>query len=311
MGTKKKDRHHEGFFKKLLNSIFVGILIGMSYLPFWILYGISDFFYILFRYILKYRSKVITQNLRNSFPEKTEDEINTLTTKFYHHLCDIIVETIKGYSMNTKQMDKHMKFTNPELLNDYYDKGKGVIMIGMHYNNWEWNGILQSHLKPKTIALYNPIRGNNALENFLLKIRTKWGAEFLPVDKSRRLLVDLAKMENPAALALGADQTALATSKFWTIFMNQESPFFTGPERIANYTNYAIVFHHPRKIKRGMYEVDFIPLFENPKDVKPETIMLEYIRKMEEIINKEPEYYLWSHRRWKHKRPENIPLTLA
>jgi KDO2-lipid IV(A) lauroyltransferase len=311
MGTKRNDKYRESFIQKFFNSFFVGFLIAMSYLPFWVLYGISDFFYILLRHVLKYRSKVITQNLKNSFPEKTETEIKNLATKFYHHLCDVMVETIKAYSMNTKQMNKRMRFTNPELLNDYYEKGKGVIMIAMHYNNWEWNGILQKHINPKIIALYNPIRGNNALERFLLRVRGKWGVELIPVDKTRRMFVDLAKIKNPAALALGADQTSLARSKFWTIFMNQESPFFSGPEKIAIHTNYAVVFHYPRKVKRGMYEVDFIPLFDNPKEVNPEDIMLAYIRKMEEIINKEPEYYLWSHRRWKHKRPENIPLTLA
>ena len=310
MGTKRKEKQHKSRSKKFLNSILVGILIGMSYLPFWFLYGFSNFLYFIFRYVIKYRRDVIFQNLKNAFPEKTEEEIDKIATKFYHHLCDVIVETIKGYSMRTKVMDKHVKFSNTKLLNDNYEKGKGVIMVGMHYNNWEWNGILQKYSKPKVIALYNPVRGNEALENFLLKIRTKWGAEFLPVDKTRRLLVDLKKRENPAALALGADQTALASSKFWTIFMNQESPFFSGPEKIAIYTNYVIVFHYMRKVKRGVYEVDFVPLFENPKDVKPEEIMLSYIHKMEEIIRKEPEYYLWSHRRWKHKRPKDIPLTL-
>ncbi len=310
MSTTSSKKDIKSRLKKFIDSVLVGLLIALSYLPFWVLYGISDFFYLVFKYVIKYRRNVINQNLKNSFPEKTEAEREEIATRFYHHLCDVMVETIKGYSMNTKQMDNHVKFPNVKLLNDHYDKGKGVIMVGMHYNNWEWNGILQKYAKPRIIALYNPIRGNDALENFLLRIRTKWGAEFIPVNRSRRLMVELSKMEHPAALALGADQTSLANSKFWTIFMNQESPFFSGPEKIAAYTNYAVVFHHMKKIKRGKYEVEFVPLFENPKEVKPEEIMLTYIRKMEEIIRKEPEYYLWSHRRWKHKRHENIPLTL-
>ena len=301
-------KYNENIFKRIVNSILIGALIGISHLPFWILFGISDFLYILLRHVVKYRFKVISENLTNAFPEKTEAEIKTITNRFYHHFCDIFIETIKSYSISSDEMNKRMNYKNIEILNDHFDKGNSVILLGMHYNNWEWNSAMPLTSKHKILVIYNPIRGNKAFEDFILKIRTRWGCNLIPVHKSRRIVFDIAKAKTPIALALGADQTAPANSKFWTTFLNREAPFFSGPEKIANHSNFPVFLHHTRKIKRGMYEVEYIPLFENPKEVEPAEILLTYIRKLEELIAEEPAYYLWSHRRWKHKRPANIPL---
>ena len=306
--AQKDNRYRESFFKKTFNSITVGMLIAASYLPFWILFGISDFFYVMIRYVVKYRYKVITENLTIAFPEKNEAEIKKIINKFYHHFCDIFFETIKSYSINSKQMSKRMKFKNIELLNEHLHKGKSVILLGMHYNNWEWNSFLPNKSEHDILVIYNPLRGNAAFEKFILKLRTRWGCKFVPVHKSRRVVFDIAKAESPVILALGADQTAPPSSKFWTTFFNREAPFFSGPEKIASRSNLPVFLHHARKVKRGMYEVDFIPLFENPKEIEPNEILLTYIRKMEELIEEEPAYYLWSHRRWKHTRPEGTPL---
>lgn len=306
----KDKRYHENFLKKTVNTILVGILIGMSYLPFWALFGISDFIFLLLRYIVKYRYKVITENLTHAFPVKSESEIKTITNKFYRHFCDVFVETIKEYSISEKQMNERMKYNNIDLLNEQYDKGRSIILLSMHYNNWEWNSSLPLMSKHKMIVLYNPIRGNQAFEKFLFKSRSRWGCKMVPVHKSRRIVFDIAKMKIPAILALGADQAAPADSKLWTLFFNREAPFFSGPEKIAHFSNEPVFLLFTRKVKRGKYEADFIPLFDKPKEVEPREILLTYIRKMEEIICEEPEYYLWSHRRWKHSRPKDIDLIV-
>ncbi len=308
---KQKDkRYREGFFSKIANRVLVVILIAISYLPFRVLFGVSDLFYLILRYIVRYRHNVIAENLAHAFPEKNKKELEIIINKFYHHFCDLFVETIKSYSMGTKQMKKRMKFTNIEVLNGYFNKGKSVVLLGMHHNNWEWNSILPETSNHKIVVLYNPMRGNESFEKFLLKLRSRWGCEFVPVHKSRRLVFNIAKMETPVVLALGADQAAPANSKFWTTFFNREAPFFSGPEIIATYSNLPVFLHHVRKVKRGYYEVEFTLLFENPKEVEPKEILLTYIRKMEEIVREEPAYYLWSHRRWKHTRPKNIQLTV-
>ncbi len=301
-------RFNENIFQKIINRIGVSILKAISYLPFWILYGISDILYLLINYVFKYRKKVIINNLRNSFPEKSDKEIQTICNKFYRHLCDMIFETLKTHSMSQKEFNKRITFENQEMINNHFNEGKSIILLGMHYNNWEWSCFGPDIFNHGLLIIYNPVRGNRAFEDYLLKYRGRWGAISVQVHKSARMAVQYTKMEKPMILWLAADQTPPPTTKIWTTFLNQETPFFSGPEKIASKSNQPVVFHHTRKIKRGHYKVELYELFKNPAEVEEKEILLTYARKMEEIIRKEPEYYLWSHRRWKHTRPEGIEL---
>jgi KDO2-lipid IV(A) lauroyltransferase len=147
------------------------------------------------------------------------------------------------------------------------------------------------------------------MEKFLLHNRQKWASKSIPVHKTARAVVEYNLKNILTGLWLAADQTPPANSKFWTIFLNRETPFFQGPEKIAANTNQPVIFQHTKKIGRGKYCIEFSLLFENPKEVEQKEILLAYVRKAEEIIRQEPEYYLWSHRRWKHTRPEGIELT--
>ena len=300
--SEKNKHYYENYWKKTLNRVLVGFLILISYLPFWVIYGISDFVYILVRYVIRYRKKVVIENLSYAFPEKTEAEINKIVGKFYHHLCDLLLESIKLYSISEKRIKKHIQYKGTDLLNYYFEKGKSVIVLAMHHNNWEWCSSVQLHLN-------NPIRGNQAFEKFLLHSRERWGGASVPVHKTARAMIDLSRNERHNLLWLAADQTPQKSSHFWTLFLNREAPFFSGPEKIAKKTNHPVIFHRTKKIKRGYYEVEFSTLFENPEQVNEKDILLEYIERMEEYIKKEPEYYLWSHRRWKHSRPEGIELS--
>ncbi len=307
--AQKDKRYHEGFLKKTFNSILVGIIIGMSYLPFWLLYRISNFFYFLLRYIIKYRHNIITENLTYAFPEKSDVEIKKITNKFYLHFCDMFIETVKAYSISEKQLNRRIKFNQIEEFLKYYEEGRSLIFFGMHYNNWEWSSFTANKIIHDVILPYNPIRGNQAFERFITHIRCRWGAKTVPVNRSSRIVLKFGEIDKPTAIWLGADQAAPANSKFWTLFFNREAPFFSGPERIAHISNQPVFLHVTKKVKRGKYEVDFIPLFDKPKEVNPKDILLTYIRKIEEIVSEEPAYYLWSHRRWKHTRPEDTPLT--
>ncbi len=306
----KDKRYHESLLKKTFNSVVVGILIFISFLPFWMIYGISDFFYIIIRFVIKYRKKVIYENLTFAFPEKGRVEIEKIASGFYKHFCDLFLETIKLYSLSEKQAFKRINYKGVEHLEACSAKGQSAIVLAMHHNNWEWCSSIQKLLSSHLLMIYNPIRGNHAFENFLLYAREKWGGTCIPVHKSARTVLDLNRQGKPTTLWLGADQTPPPESKFWTIFLNREAPFFSGPEKIAVHSNQPVFFHHIKKAGRGRYDVNFIPLIENPMEVEPKEIILGYVKKMEEIIRAEPEYYLWSHRRWKHKRPEGIPLTL-
>lgn len=308
--TKKDDRYYESIWKRILNNILVGLLKLISYLPFWVIYGLSDILYLLVRHVIKYRKKVIIENLSFAFPEKSSEEILWLSGKFYRYFCDFALETIKMYSLSEKQIKKRIKFKGIEVVEECFNQGKNIIMLGMHYNNWEWNSAAQLFTRYLVLMIYNPARGNQAFEKYINHSREKWGGLCIPVHKSARSIFQFNRMGKLTGLWLAADQTAGANSQFWTIFLNREAPFFTGPEKIAQKTNQPIFFNRIRKIKRGYYEAEFMKLFENPNSVSGNDIMLGYVKKMEEIIREEPEYYLWSHRRWKHKRPDGIPLTI-
>ena len=277
-------------------------------LPFWLIFGMADIFYVLIFYVFRYRRKIVHENLVHSFPEKSPEEIRKITKKFYHHLSDLGLETIKFYGMTEKEIDDRLKINNLEVYEEYYNRGQSIILLGMHHNNWEWSGSMQRFIKAQFLVVYNPVRKNKALERFILDTRERFGAKSIQVNHSVRTALEFNHAERPGALILAADQTPPANSQFWTTFLNQETAFFSGPMKIAIKTNQPLVLHHTRKVGRGRYEVFHYKLIENPSQVKPEEILMEYVQQLEEIIRAEPEYWLWSHRRWKHKRPANVKL---
>ncbi len=291
-----------------LDRFVVGICKLIARLPFWVIFGIADFLYVILYYIIGYRRKVVHENLVRSFPEKSPEEIKKITKTFYHHLSDIGLETIKFSRMTEKQIDDRMKVNGLEIYDEYYNQGKSIILLAMHYNNWEWCGAIQRSLKAQFVCVYNPMRSNNQFEKFLLDSRERFGGKTVPVNLSVRMALAFNHNERPSGLLLAADQTPPANSQFWTTFLNQETAFFTGPMKIAMKTNQPVVMHHARKTGRSRYEIFHYKLIENPSEVEPEEIMMAYITKLEEIIKAEPEYWLWSHRRWKHKRPANVEL---
>ena len=303
-------RYRESLLKKTFNSLLAGILYLISLLPLRVLFVLSDVLHFFIRHVFHYREKVVKENVRYAFPEKTEQEKQQIINRFYHHFTDLMVETIKLHSISEKLMNEHLRFEGTEAFDKLYNKGKSFIILAMHHNNWEWCSFVQTKGKNLGLMIYNPIRGNQAMEKFMNHGREKWGGKCIPVNQSARVTLEFHRKKIPTALWLGADQTPPATSKFWTVFLNREAPFFSGPEKIAIKTNQPVFFQHMTKVSRGKYVANFVPLVENPTVLEPNEILLAYVHKMEEIIRQEPEHYLWSHRRWKHIRPEEIPLTV-
>ncbi len=292
----------------LLNRFSVWVCKLTSHLPFWALFILGDIFFFFLFHVICYRRKVVFENLTNSFPEKSSNEIRKIAKKFYHHLSDISLETLKSRTMSAEQFDERMIIHGLEIYDEYYKQGKGLILLGMHYGNWEWIGSMQRLLNLQFYCVVNQMRSNPEFEEFLTLSRERFGAITVPSQLSARLALRLNQNERPAGIMLAADQTGPSNSQFWTTFLNQETSFFTGPMKIAIKTNQPVILFHSRKIGRSRYEVFHYKLVENPAEVEPDEIMQAYVRKIEEIIKAEPEYWLWSHRRWKHKRPENIPL---
>ena len=294
--------------ESLIDRFLVLLCKMVARLPFWAIYGLANVFFFLLFYVARYRRKVVHKNLIHSFPEKSPEEKREITRKFYHHLSDLGLETIKFYRMTEKEIDERLKIHDLNIYEEYHRLGKSMVVLGMHHNNWEWSGYMQRFIKAQFLVVYNPVRKNKAVERFILDTRERFGSISVPVNQAVRTALDYTQSGRIGALMLAADQTAPAFSQFWTSFLNQETAFFIVPAKIAIKTNQPVIMHHTRKVGRGRYEVFHYKLIDNPSGFKPEEIMMAYVIKLEEIIRAEPEYWLWSHRRWKHKRPANIEL---
>ena len=267
----------------------------------WVLYIISDILYLIVYKILGYRKKVVQNNLKNSFPEKTESELEEIKKKFYRHFFDIIVETIKSVSANKYFYRKHIAINNIELLNKYHKKNQTVVLSLAHFGNWEWGNIgLSIESKQKLIGIYKVL--NNDFFNTLMKdMREKFGTEMVSMENTFRYLVK--NMNECKIIGLLADQSPVKNeSNYWTTFLNQETSVYLGPEKIATKMNCAVLFCSVQKVKRGKYELHLEELCTNPEKTTEGEITSLYLRKMEQTINENPEYWLWTHRRWKHKK---------
>lgn len=274
----------------------------LSILPFWVLHIISDALFILFYYILGYRKKIIFQNLRNSFPGKTEHEIKQLTKKYYHHLCDLFFETFKTLTISRKAMLKRCTLDDASihLLDKLAAENRSCILMTGHQGNWEWIGnTLSISCKQQLYIVYHPL-SNKEFNGLMYGIRSRFGAKLIAMKDTARQM--LANSRELTATAFAADQSPQPDNAYWTSFLNQDTPFFKGAEVIARKTGDAIVYMHLTKTKRSHYHLSLEMLIEHPKATAEGEITETYIRHLERDIIAQPYTWLWSHRRWKHKR---------
>jgi Kdo2-lipid IVA lauroyltransferase/acyltransferase len=305
-----QEEYHSGNkIGHMFRVMYIALLKAISYLPFPVLYGMSGFLAFLLHRVIRYRQKVILTNLRLSFPEKSDKEISAITGKFYRHFADMTLETLKGFSISRKSFEKHITFRGVEAMNAYAEKGQSILLFAMHYGNWEWSGFAQPLMKHLYQVIVNPMRNNPEFEVLLQRVRERWGARTIAVNKSARLAMGLQTGERPYCIVLVGDQRPPVVTEFWTTFMNQEACFNSGVVKVARRTDQPIFFHSTRRIKRGHYEVTFHLLAGHPKELSDSEILLIYVRTMEQLIREAPEFYLWSHRRWKQKRPEGVLLN--
>ncbi|MBI4945237.1 MAG: lysophospholipid acyltransferase family protein [Bacteroidetes bacterium] len=274
----------------------------ISILPFPVLYLLSDFVFVLIYYVIGYRRNVVTENLRNSFVEKSEKEISELRRKFYCYLCDLLLETFKTLSISKSSMLKHctMNEDSKKLFQNYYEEKKSVVLVLGHLGNWEWGGNTFSlECKQQLYVLYHPLE-NNYFNNLVIRMRTRFGTKLIKMQNAFRDMVEKKNEINITAFI--ADQTPPPENAYWTTFMNQDTPVFQGTEKIARKLNYPVVFINVIRISRGKYEMIAETLCENPSSTSEGEITQMHTKKLEEEIRKNPETWLWSHRRWKHKR---------
>ncbi|MEJ8802963.1 lysophospholipid acyltransferase family protein [Pontibacter sp. H249] len=282
------------------------LLKGLSVLPLSVLYLLSDFLYFIVYYVVGYRKKVVVSNLRNAFPEKNDAEIHQITKGFYKQFMDVVVETLKLRSMDAAEMDRRICFQNQELLDNFVQQGKTVITMGSHSANWEWvlsAGAVQFSFP--AFGIYKPLN-NPFFEAFMLKTRSQLGARLI---KMKDTLRDFAANRNqPRVVAMLSDQTPLKSEiTFWTTFLHQDTPFYEGAEKLANRFGCPVLFLDVKRTSRGHYTLTFELISDgSPQDINTpgqQSITETFAQKLESSIRQNPADYLWTHKRWKHKRP--------
>lgn len=287
--------------QKLLYILVFPFLWLLSKLPMRILYIKSSILFFLIYHVIGYRKKVVNSNLALVFPEKTQAERNLIAKGFFQHFCDIIVETIKVFTISEKEIRARFVITNPEILDKYYENNQSVLLMAGHYGNWEWSGILNRFIRHKGYAVYKTIV-NKQLDALVKKTREHFGATAITNKKIVSVLFRKWKEGEKTLTYILSDQTPkLGHFKYHDKFLGIDVPMFTGTEELAKRLNFSVLYFKVEKTKRGYYTATFVPLAQKPKDYPDFQITRLFFDALENQIREKPEYYLWSHKRWKHR----------
>jgi len=270
-------------------------------LPYAVIYGLSDFLWFLLYIVIGYRRKVVESNLVRSFPGMSSKERRKVTRRFYRNLTDLLVESIKGFSMSEKQIKKRFVVKNADVFEPYIARKKSVIAVTAHTGNWEW-GILSApfYTKMVSVGLYKPL-ANKRLDSYLKRNRCRTGSNLTSIYLTA---ISFERYMNESSLIMMvADQSPSNIRKsFWVNFLGNDTACLHGPEKYAKIYDLPVFYFNVHRFKRGHYEVEFFPISENPRAETDGAITAAYMVKLEEYIRKNPSNWLWSHRRWKHTR---------
>ena len=275
-------------------------------LPMRALYVLSDILYVLIYKIAGYRVKVVRRNITASFPDKSKAEWRQLERRFYHHFADYIVETIKLAHISLDEIQQRAYLKNPELVDQLMEKGHTCFILTMgHYGNWEWfSGSTTRFEDSRIYQIYRPLN-NKAFDKLFADLRTQFGSFGIKKNDTIRDIIKLKQDKTKSVVIFLADQTpSKANLHYWTEFLHQDTAILTGPERIARKLNLPVIFLDTQKVKRGYYTVDMKLITENPKETPENYITEGYARLLEKMILRDPAYWLWTHKRWKHKHEQ-------
>lgn len=288
----------------IINAIlYYLVILPISRLPFSVLYRLSDFLYFLFYHVIGYRKKIVISNIKNSFPHKSEQEQIAIAREFYKHFCDLILESLKTFTISEKEVQKRVTCINPELINKYYEQNKSIIIAGGHYNNWELFAVgVDKLIKHQAVGIYKPL-SNKYFDEKMRKTRSKYGLIMISTKKVKPFFDE--QINNLTATIFAIDQSPSNPNNcYWTTFLNQDTGVLFGAEKYSKDYNYPIVYGRINKVKRGHYSFEFRNITDKPQETAYGELTEKFTRMLEKDINQIPQYWLWSHRRWKHKRPE-------
>lgn len=270
-----------------------------------VLYVKSDFTYFLVYYIFRYRRSIVRENLSYSFPYLSKKELVKIEKKFYHHLCDLIFESLKIVGMSKAEILHRMKYINHEpVIKHYNEGGNSVMLYTSHNGNWEWTSSF-SLLLPKDKPVYQVYKEQNSKisTQIISKIRTHFGAKNIEMKEVLRQMVRMRNDNKTGMFGMVGDQSPAWTNiHYFTEFLNQDTAVITGTEQLAKKFNYPVYYVRVRKIKRGYYSCELIPIAVHPRETEEHEITEKYMRLLEEDIMHDPSTWLWSHKRWKLTR---------
>ena len=290
------------FVYYLIFRLFTGLFFLF---PFRLLFLFSNLFYYLVFYVIGYRKKVVISNLKKAFPNKKDDECYALAKQYYRYLTDVIFESLKGFTMSRKSIVKRHCIINPEILNPYFEKKQSIIGVSGHYGNWEWGsmsgGLQVNH---KAIAFYKPLT-NKWIQQALKKSREKCNTTLASIKETFETFQE--NKDSTCAFLMIADQSPTNLEKsYWISFMGIETPFLHGTEKYARMYNLPVFYIDIKPTKRGYYDLELILITSNPNELKEGELTEQFARMLEKRIVDNPNYWLWSHRRWKRTRNRQV-----
>lgn len=273
-----------------------------SYLPFCLLYIISDGLYFLVYYIFRYRRRIVRKNLTESFPEKSEHDIKEIEKKFYSFFTDNMLESLKMFTISRKEMIQRVNFMNVEEVNALMRSGKSVSLFLGHYSNWEWMSSIPLHIDKNVIGaqIYHKLSNKN-MDRLMLYIRERMGAVCVEMRKTARYVNELATENKVCIIGFIADQSPRKKdSRHFLHFLNHNTPVLTGTEKITKHYDFGAFFLDVKRVKRGYYEARFVKMHDNPKSLPDFELTAIYYQMLEKCIRTQPELYLWSHNRFRN-----------
>lgn len=290
---------------KFVYHILFFLLYLLSLLPMRLLYLLSDGLFFPLFHIVKYRRKVVEKQLDECFPEKSMQERRVIERQFYHFFCDYLVEVIKLFSISKKEMMRRMKFVGIEQVREELKDKKFCFLYLGHYCNWEYIASL-SYWLPEIHCgqIYHRIY-NQAFDELFLKLRGQFGGESILMKDTLRRILTLRNQEKKVMIGFIADQLPKwENMHHWTTFLNHDTSFFIGAERIAKQVDAALYYVDVERVKRGYYQVRFRLMTLHPKEFPDYELTDQYARLLEESIRRQPAYWLWTHKRWKRTKEE-------
>lgn len=288
--------------QRLVYWLIYPILLLISYLPFRLFYIFSDFIFFIVYHLIGYRKKTVLENLMLAFPERSQDDLIKVRKVFYSHMCDMFLEMVKSITISDEEIKKRFEFTNKEEILRIREMDKSIILMCGHYASYEWMNALQLFdINYKGFGIYKRVK-NPYFDKLARDIRGRYDGILIPTVEATKTIARNEREGIRGVYGMVADQSPkLNRAKYWMDFMNVKVPVFTGSEKLAKDLDMAVVYLHVEKIKRGYYRASFITITTEPQAEPDFMITRTFFKLLEKQIRKAPQYYLWTHKRWKHR----------